>query len=47
MQFRPKYNVDYYVHEGEPTSDGERPYPVSYEDLDFKVCTPELTALAW
>ncbi|GJE90741.1 F-box protein [Phanerochaete sordida] len=47
VQFRPKYNVDYYVHDGEPMNDGERPLPVAYKDLDFKISTPELAALGW
>ncbi|EKM55155.1 uncharacterized protein PHACADRAFT_208680 [Phanerochaete carnosa HHB-10118-sp] len=47
VQFRPKYGVDYYVPDGEPTNDNERPLPVMYKELDFKVSTPELIALGW
>lgn len=47
MLFRPKLGVDYYVHEGEPTNDKERPHPVNYKELNFKISTPELVALGW
>lgn len=47
VQFRPKYGIDYYVHNGEPTNDYERPQPVLHESLDFKVSTSKLVDLGW